>query len=236
MAGCGAYAEALYPIPPALEPSEPVPALAPHAASNGLSAQKPSLSVINSNDEFGRPAPRAQAGLPARTAAIALAPGDRGRVARPRWYVSLGALIAACWSRIRKPTRAASGDRGIAWAGSAVAARHRPVRGGYRIHRMAWRLARMTPSWPPQRIRIVSLCILILLGGAAAAQAPPKSESQDHLIADQEPIAPIPPPPAADPRKLALGERLFSDLASVRGWKPQLFLLPRHSQQRRRPQ
>jgi len=69
----------------------------------------------------------------------------------------------------------------------------------------------MTPSWPPLRIHIVSLCILILLGGAAVAQAPPKSEAQDHLIADQEPIAPIPPPPAADPRKLALGERLFSD-------------------------
>jgi cytochrome c peroxidase len=29
--------------------------------------------------------------------------------------------------------------------------------------------------------------------------------------ADQEPITPIPPPPAADPLKLALGERLFED-------------------------
>src|SRR5246127_1185403 len=76
---------------------------------------------------------------------------------------------------------------------------------------MAWRLARMTPSWPLLRIRTVSLCILILLGGAAVAQTPPKSESQDNLIADQEPIAPLPPPPAADTRKLALGERLFSD-------------------------
>jgi cytochrome c peroxidase len=28
---------------------------------------------------------------------------------------------------------------------------------------------------------------------------------------DQEPITPIPPPPTADPRKLALGERLFAD-------------------------
>ena len=69
----------------------------------------------------------------------------------------------------------------------------------------------MTPSWPLHRIRTVSLCILILLGGAAVAQTSPKSESQDNLIADQEPIAPIPPPPPADPRKLALGERLFSD-------------------------
>jgi cytochrome c peroxidase len=70
----------------------------------------------------------------------------------------------------------------------------------------------MTPSWPPYRIHIVSLCILILIGGVAVAQAPPKSDSpQDKPIADQEPIAPIPPPPPADPRKLALGERLFSD-------------------------
>jgi cytochrome c peroxidase len=69
----------------------------------------------------------------------------------------------------------------------------------------------MTGSWPPHRTRIVSLCILTLLGGAAVAQVPPKSDPQDHLIADQEPITPIPPPPAADPRKLALGERLFSD-------------------------
>jgi cytochrome c peroxidase len=30
-------------------------------------------------------------------------------------------------------------------------------------------------------------------------------------LADQEPITPIPPPPAAEPRKLALGERLFGD-------------------------
>jgi cytochrome c peroxidase len=30
-------------------------------------------------------------------------------------------------------------------------------------------------------------------------------------LADQEPITPIPPPRAADPRKLAIGERLFGD-------------------------
>src|SRR5262249_56006201 len=29
--------------------------------------------------------------------------------------------------------------------------------------------------------------------------------------ADQEPISPVPPPPVADPLKLALGERLFAD-------------------------
>ncbi len=70
----------------------------------------------------------------------------------------------------------------------------------------------MTPSWPLHRSRIVTLCILILLGGAAVAQAPPiPDSSQEKIVADQEPIAPIPPPPAADPRKLALGARLFSD-------------------------
>lgn len=69
----------------------------------------------------------------------------------------------------------------------------------------------MMGSWRTHRVRIVSFFILILIGGAAVAQAPPQSDSQDNLIADQEPIKPIPPPPAADPRKLALGERLFSD-------------------------
>ena len=70
----------------------------------------------------------------------------------------------------------------------------------------------MTASQPPHRVHIASLCILILIGGAALAQVPSKSDSSpDKPVAEQEPIAPIPPPPAADPRKLALGARLFSD-------------------------
>jgi cytochrome c peroxidase len=64
----------------------------------------------------------------------------------------------------------------------------------------------MTQWWP------VALCISVLLGGIAIAQAPPTLDRPpDSSVADQEPITPIPPPPPADPRKLAIGERLFSD-------------------------
>src|SRR5215469_9934780 len=37
------------------------------------------------------------------------------------------------------------------------------------------------------------------------------TRSSCHYIADPEPITPIPQPSTADPRKLALGERLFAD-------------------------
>jgi len=52
-----------------------------------------------------------------------------------------------------------------------------------------------------------------VLAGVAVAQAPPRhSESWPARTAiDEEPITPIPRPPAADPLKLALGERLFND-------------------------
>ena len=82
----------------------------------------------------------------------------------------------------------------------------------------------MTPSWPstlqiarsagpvPAGVAIVALCLSILLGGAATAQAPPTlGSAAENSIAEQEPITPVPPPPPADPRKLAIGERLFSD-------------------------
>jgi cytochrome c peroxidase len=51
------------------------------------------------------------------------------------------------------------------------------------------------------------------LSDAAVAQAPPRLADllQSKPVADQEPITPIPQPPPADPRKLALGERLFND-------------------------
>jgi cytochrome c peroxidase len=61
-------------------------------------------------------------------------------------------------------------------------------------------------------VRVIFLCLSLLLGGVADAQGPPPSDPLQAIpAADQEPIAPLPPPPAADPRKLALGERLFSD-------------------------
>jgi cytochrome c peroxidase len=52
---------------------------------------------------------------------------------------------------------------------------------------------------------------LLLLTSGAAAQAPGPQITSVKPLADQEPITPIPPPPAADPQKLALGERLFGD-------------------------
>ncbi|WP_407181664.1 cytochrome-c peroxidase [Bradyrhizobium sp. STM 3562] len=56
-------------------------------------------------------------------------------------------------------------------------------------------------------------CVVVLLVSIAATQAPapPPAPPQTNHTADQEPITPIPPPPAADPLKLALGERLFGD-------------------------
>jgi cytochrome c peroxidase len=53
---------------------------------------------------------------------------------------------------------------------------------------------------------------LALVVSVGAAQAPAHSSSSKlNVLADQEPITPIPPPPAADPLKLALGERLYWD-------------------------
>jgi cytochrome c peroxidase len=57
----------------------------------------------------------------------------------------------------------------------------------------------------------ICLLLLLLLASGAGAQAPESQVSIARPSADQEPITQIPPPPAADPRKLALGERLFAD-------------------------
>jgi cytochrome c peroxidase len=62
------------------------------------------------------------------------------------------------------------------------------------------------------RRRSLWICLtLLLLAIGAAAQVPDFEPSDAKPLADQEPITPIPPPPAAEPRKLALGERLFGD-------------------------
>jgi len=64
----------------------------------------------------------------------------------------------------------------------------------------------------PAAIWIVALWLSILFGGTAVAQAPPTPNTPaENSTAEQEPIAPVPPPPPADPRKLAIGERLFFD-------------------------
>ena len=49
-------------------------------------------------------------------------------------------------------------------------------------------------------------CLLALR--VATAQAPAQGSTP---LADEEPITAIPPPPAADPLKVALGEQLFAD-------------------------
>jgi cytochrome c peroxidase len=55
------------------------------------------------------------------------------------------------------------------------------------------------------------ICLaLLLLAGAAPTEAPALEASALHASA-AEPITPVPSPPAADPRKLALGQNLFAD-------------------------
>jgi cytochrome c peroxidase len=59
-------------------------------------------------------------------------------------------------------------------------------------------------------IGAAGLCLAIMIATNAFAQTP-SDFLKDGPVAGQEPITPIPDPPAADPFKLALGERLFSD-------------------------
>ena len=49
------------------------------------------------------------------------------------------------------------------------------------------------------------------MASGSLAQPPNLLDSTSALTDDQEPITPIPQAPAADPLKLALGERLFED-------------------------
>jgi cytochrome c peroxidase len=61
------------------------------------------------------------------------------------------------------------------------------------------------------RDRLLSICLVLLLASGAVGRCSELQFSSAKRLADQEPITPIPPPPAVDPRKLALGERLFGD-------------------------
>lgn len=65
--------------------------------------------------------------------------------------------------------------------------------------------AGLRPLW------ICAALLLLSLAGGAVAQVGDSDASAAKASADQEPITPIPPPPAADPLKLKLGERLFGD-------------------------
>src|SRR6516164_4017894 len=62
------------------------------------------------------------------------------------------------------------------------------------------------------RRRRVGRCLALLLVSAATAAAAPESQTPAiQAPAEKEPITPVPLPPAADPLRLALGERLFAD-------------------------
>jgi cytochrome c peroxidase len=54
-------------------------------------------------------------------------------------------------------------------------------------------------------------CVALVAASGVSARTLEPSHSTTQLFADQEPITPIPQPPATDPRKLALGERIFED-------------------------
>lgn len=59
--------------------------------------------------------------------------------------------------------------------------------------------------------RVVATCLAMLLAGMAMAATAQAQTPGAQAPADEEPITPVPAPPAADPQKLALGERLFFD-------------------------
>src|ERR1700758_5421721 len=75
---------------------------------------------------------------------------------------------------------------------------------------LRFRLMPQATGMPRSPCRILgSLLTLLCIGLAepAATQSPTAPEPR----AEQEPITPIPAPPAQDPRRLALGEQLFHD-------------------------
>jgi cytochrome c peroxidase len=60
--------------------------------------------------------------------------------------------------------------------------------------------------------RRAGLClVLLLLTAGMPARTPDPQTLAPQLLANEEPITPVPLPPVADPLKLALGERLFAD-------------------------
>jgi len=70
---------------------------------------------------------------------------------------------------------------------------------------------RATTGWLLGR-RGAGMCLASLLAITATPAATPESQIIGlQAPSDEEPITPVPPPPAADPQKLALGERLFAD-------------------------
>ena len=91
MAGCAAYAEAMYGIP--LEAAEPVPAEMPPRP--GVS-----LTLIHAGGDAGRREVRTRASAPAASS-VGAEPGAR-RALRLPWHVRLLALVSACRRQIRQ--------------------------------------------------------------------------------------------------------------------------------------
>jgi cytochrome c peroxidase len=78
---------------------------------------------------------------------------------------------------------------------------------------MRWPLPLLPLNWSAAA---AALCLLVPLAASVVlAQAPPyplpSLLPSTAMPSNQEPITPIPPPPAAEPLKLALGEQLFQD-------------------------
>src|SRR6202167_4337152 len=68
------------------------------------------------------------------------------------------------------------------------------------------RLTAIAPRACRSIARLLLIVLTLCVAGTSVAQAPAPQPR-----ADQEPITPIPPPPAQDPRQVALGDRLFHD-------------------------
>jgi len=64
---------------------------------------------------------------------------------------------------------------------------------------------------PQRRYRGVLAGLTLVMASAGVTRDPAAPRPVTALFADEQPITPIPQPPAADPQKLALGERLFDD-------------------------
>lgn len=86
-----------------------------------------------------------------------------------------------------------------------------PTASHRRRHRKTMFVSGAAPVLRASRRSLLVCLALLLPAGGAMAQTTDSRPATVIPMADQEPITPIPPPPAVDPQKLALGERLFSD-------------------------
>ena len=77
------------------------------------------------------------------------------------------------------------------------------------ISRLVSRLLRLLAAGA--RGRLQSIFLVLLLASGVVGRSSELQLLTAKRLADQEPITPIPQPPAVDPQRLALGERLFGD-------------------------